>query len=111
MLEVLELQILTLNATKAMEYKEFREVVGSKSINKEKYNFTREYSNINKILYRIKGANGIKTGYTGGAGKCLVSSINNNGRDIIIVVLNCPDRYKHILERVAFHRENYKELV
>ena len=47
-----------------------------------------------------------------------VSSINNNGRDIIIVVLNCPDRwnvtekiYKHILERVAFQRENYKELV
>ena len=109
---------LALLATKAMEYKEFREVVGSKSINKEKYNFTREYSNINKILYRIKGANGIKTGYTGGAGKCLLSSINNNGRDIIIVVLNCPDRwnvtekiYKHILERVAFHRENYKELV
>lgn len=109
---------LALLAGKAMEYNEFREIVGSKCICKDKYNFTREYSNINKILYKIQGANGIKTGYTGGAGKCLVSSVNSNGRDIIIVVLNCPDRwnvtediYKHVLESVAFQRENYKELV
>ena len=96
----------------------FREIVGSKSITRDKYNFTRDYNNINKILWKIPGANGVKTGYTGQAGKCLVSSINNNGKDIIIVVLNCPDRwnvtdkiYKHVMETVAFGNHNVKELI
>lgn len=110
-----DLAILT---AKGMDYDLFREVVGSKQISKEKYNFTRDYSNINKILWKIPGANGVKTGYTGQAGKCLVSSINHNGKDVIIVVLNCPDRwnvtdkiYKHIVEKVAFGSHNVKELV
>ena len=110
-----DLAILT---AKGMDYDLFREIVGSKQISKEKYNFTRDYNNINKILWRIPGANGVKTGYTGQAGKCLVSSINNNGKDVIIVVLNCPDRwnvtdkiYQHVLEKVAFGNHTVKELV
>lgn len=110
-----DLAILT---SKGMENELFREIVGSKTISKEKYNFSRDYNNINKILWRIPGANGVKTGYTGQAGKCLVSSINHNGKDIIIVVLNCPDRwnvtdkiYNHILEKVAFENHTVKELV
>ena len=74
-------------------------------------------SNINKILWKIQGANGVKTGYTGKAGKCLVSSIDYKGKDIIIVVLNCPDRwnvtekiFNYIQETVAFQEKNFKEL-
>jgi len=110
-----DLAILT---SKGMEYDLFREIVGSKSITKDKYNFTRDYNNINKILWKIPGANGVKTGYTGQAGKCLVSSVKNNGKEIIIVVLNCPDRwnvtdkiYKHVMETVAFGNHNVKELI
>jgi serine-type D-Ala-D-Ala carboxypeptidase (penicillin-binding protein 5/6) len=84
---------LALLTSKGMENEIFREIVGEKVISKDKYNFTRDYQNINKILHRIPGANGVKTGYTGGAGKCLVSSVNYNGRNIIIVVLNCADRW------------------
>ncbi|BCZ46330.1 hypothetical protein psyc5s11_23970 [Clostridium gelidum] len=110
-----DLAILT---AKGMDYDLFREIVGSKQISKEKYNFTRDYNNINKILWRIPGANGVKTGSTGQAGKCLVSSVNNNGKDVIIVVLNCPDRwnvtekiYQHVLEKVAFGNHTVKDLV
>lgn len=110
-----DLAILT---SKGMECEIFREIVGSKAITKEKYNFTRDYNNINKILWKIPGANGVKTGYTGQAGKCLVTSINYKGRDIIIVVLNCPDRwnvtekiFKYIQETVAFQSEIVNELV
>ncbi|MBS4840345.1 MULTISPECIES: D-alanyl-D-alanine carboxypeptidase family protein [Clostridium] len=109
---------LALLTCKGMDYDLFREVVGSKSISKDKYNFTRDYNNINKILWKIPGANGVKTGYTGQAGKCLVSSVNNNNKDIIIVVLNCPDRwnvtdkiYQHVQETVAFGSHNVKDLV
>ena len=110
-----DLAILT---AKGMDYDLFREIVGSKQISKDKYNFTRDYNNINKILWKIPGANGVKTGYTGQAGKCLVSSVNNNGKDVIIVVLNCPDRwnvtekiYQHVLEKVAFGNHTVKDLV
>ena len=108
---------LALLTAKGMEYEEFREIVGTKEISRSKYNFTRDYSNINKILWRIPGANGVKTGYTGQAGKCLVSSIYYKGMDIIIVVLNCPDRwnvtekiFNYIQETVAFQGKNLKEL-
>lgn len=100
---------LALLTSKAMDYEVFREIVGSKSIDKNKYNFTRDYSNINKILWEIEGANGVKTGYTGKAGKCLVTSVNKNGKDIIIVVLNCPNRWsetKKIYENVKNIKES-----
>ena len=110
-----DLAILT---SKAMEYPEFRECVGEKTISKDKYNFTRDYSNINKILYRIPEANGVKTGYTGGAGKCLVSSVNHNGRNIIIVVLNCVDRwnvteniYNYVIANNEFITKNNKDIL
>ena len=110
-----DLAILT---SKAMEYAEFRECVGEKSISRDKYNFTRDYQNINKILYRIPEANGVKTGYTGGAGKCLVTSVNHEGRNIIIVVLNCVDRwnvtekiYNHVIKNTNFLTVNNKEIL
>lgn len=110
-----DLAILT---SKAMKYDLFREIVGSKEIKKEKYNFTRDYNNINKILWKIPGANGVKTGYTGGAGKCLISSINYKGKDIIIVVLNCPDRwnqtekiFNNIKDKYAFSSNMTRDLL
>lgn len=109
---------LALLTAKGMEYDTFREIVGTKQISKDKYNFTRDYNNINKILWKIPGANGVKTGYTGQAGKCLVSSINDDGRDIIIVVLDCPDRwnvtekiYNHVKESMAYESMATRELV
>lgn len=109
---------LAILSSVAMNYDIFKEIVGTKSISKEKYGFSRDYNNINKILWKIPGANGIKTGYTGGAGKCLVSSINQNGRDIIIVVLNCADRwnqtekiFNYIKDRYSFNIINSKQLV
>ncbi|MBU3131538.1 D-alanyl-D-alanine carboxypeptidase [Clostridium gasigenes] len=110
-----DLAILT---SKAMENEIFREICGEKTISKEKYNFTREYNNINKILWQIPGANGVKTGYTGQAGKCLVSSVNHEGRNIIMVVLDCTDRwnqtakiFKEVTDTNAFQKTTVKDLV
>lgn len=110
-----DLAILT---SRGMDLPLFREIVGTKSISKDKYNFSRDYNNINKILWIIPGANGVKTGYTGGAGKCLVSSVKNGEKDIIIVVLNCPDRwkvteriYEAVSEHVAFESITIKRMI
>src|SRR5205814_2156218 len=48
---------------------------------------TRELENTNKLLMRLPYCNGMKTGYTEAAGKCLISSGTRPGRDVIAVVL------------------------
>jgi D-alanyl-D-alanine carboxypeptidase len=45
------------------------------------------YSNHNRLLGRVKGVNGIKTGYTRASGYNLVSSAKRGRREIIAVVL------------------------
>ena len=37
---------------------------------------------------------GVKTGFTGKAGKCLVTSVKIQNRDVIIITLNCTPRWK-----------------
>lgn len=49
-------------------------------------------SNTNNLLYRYEGADGIKTGTTNAAGKCLVASATRNGRQYIATVLKSGDR-------------------
>ena len=48
---------------------------------------TRELENTNKLLRRLPYCNGMKTGYTEAAGKCLIASGSRPGKDIIVVVL------------------------
>jgi D-alanyl-D-alanine carboxypeptidase (penicillin-binding protein 5/6) len=48
---------------------------------------TRELENTNKLLRRLPYCNGMKTGYTDGAGKCLIASGARPGKDVIVVVL------------------------
>ncbi len=75
--------------------------------------FSRAYNNINKILYMVPQATGTKTGYTGQAGKCLVSSFNMGyNNEIIVVVLNCTPRWKSSewLYNYAKEHYNYQKL-
>jgi D-alanyl-D-alanine carboxypeptidase (penicillin-binding protein 5/6) len=48
---------------------------------------TRQLENTNKLLKRLAYCNGMKTGYTEAAGRCLIASGARPGRDIIVVVL------------------------
>lgn len=47
----------------------------------------RHYRNHNKLLGRVKGVDGIKTGYTRASGFNLVSSVRSRGRHIVAVVM------------------------
>lgn len=47
----------------------------------------------NKLLGRLEGADGVKTGYTDAAGQCLVASASRNGQRMIAVLLNDPYRW------------------
>ena len=48
---------------------------------------TRELENTNKLLRQLPYCNGMKTGYTEAAGKCLIASGARPGKDVIVVVL------------------------
>ena len=51
----------------------------------------RYLTNHNKLLWRLEGANGVKTGYTKAAGRILVSGAMRDGRQLICVTINAPD--------------------
>ena len=52
---------------------------------------SRSLRNHNKLLWRVEGADGVKTGYTKAAGRILVSSATRQGRRLICVTINAPD--------------------
>lgn len=97
---------LALVTSAARENETFRKIVATKDTDSS-LNFTRGYHNINKILWEIPEANGVKTGFTGQAGKCLVTSVNHNGRDIIIVVLNSTPRWQETKTINDYVKKNY----
>lgn len=99
-----DLSILT-SKTKQIDF--FNEL--SKTKQYTDTGFSRSYQNINKILYMVPQATGTKTGYTGQAGKCLVSSFNmGDNNEIIVVVLNCTPRWKSSEWLYNYAKENYE---
>ena len=87
---------LALIAAEAMKNKKFREIVSTKnySIPMEGEKWNRALKNHNKLLWQYDGCNGIKTGYTKKCGRCLVTSAEKNGAELICVTLNDPDDWK-----------------
>ena len=81
----------------AMENPIFARTVSAKQVHiGERY-----LTNHNKLLWRVDGAEGIKTGYTQAAGRILVSSASREGRRLIAVTIDAPDDWNdhaHLLE-------------
>lgn len=55
---------------------------------------TKVLHNTNELLGNYPGTDGVKTGYTGKAGRCLVASATRDGMHLISVVLGCSTRSK-----------------
>ena len=85
----------------AMNNEVFKEIVSTKKVEIGQGDSRRMLYNKNKLLSNYEYATGVKTGYTKKAGRCLVSSANKNGVELICVVLNCGpmfERSKQLLE-------------
>jgi len=62
------------------------------------------FRNHNRLLGRVRGVDGIKTGYTRASGFNLVSSVNTGGRSIVAVVMggkSGASRNAHMQELIA----------
>ena len=96
-------------AAYAMENPIFYKTVSAKNVKVGE----RYLTNHNKLLWRIEGADGVKTGYTRAAGRILVSSATRQGRRLIAVTINAPDDWNdhsHLLED-GFSRYRTQRLV
>jgi D-alanyl-D-alanine carboxypeptidase (penicillin-binding protein 5/6) len=49
--------------------------------------------NKNLLIGRYRGAKGVKTGFTGRAGKCLAAFAERDGKRVFLILLNAPDRW------------------
>jgi D-alanyl-D-alanine carboxypeptidase len=48
-------------------------------------------NNHNNLLGRVAGVDGLKTGFTNGAGSCLSATALRNGHRVIVVMMDSPD--------------------
>jgi D-alanyl-D-alanine carboxypeptidase len=78
---------LAILAAYAMEDPIFARTVSTKQVNCA----GRSLTNHNKLLWRVPGAEGVKTGYTKAAGRILVSSASREGRRLICVTIDDPN--------------------
>jgi len=95
---------LALLARYSLRNPQFGKIVSTKSkvINTITPNKKRHLSNTNQLLWGTAGANGVKTGTTIEAGKCLVASATRDGRQLITVVLKSPDRYRDTIKLMDY---------
>lgn len=71
-----------------------RSIVSTKSLEFQFANgHVTEFKNTNRVLRSCSFCNGMKTGYTEAAGRCLVASGSIGGRDVIVVVLGDTTKY------------------
>lgn len=90
----------------------FAEIVSTKikTIPYPGEDYDRKMYNKNKMLTRYEGADGVKTGYTKAAGRCLVSSATVDGRQVAVVTLDAPSDWvdhQHLLDYGFMKYENY----
>ncbi len=71
----------------AMKNPIFYQTVSTKSVRVGE----RSLQNHNKLLWKVEGADGVKTGFTKAAGRILVSSATREGRRLICVTINDGD--------------------
>lgn len=82
---------LALLSRYAMTIPTFREIVSTEEW-EAKGSRTLGLENVDSFLSGYAGADGVKTGYTRGAGRTLVASATRNGHRLYVVILNSADR-------------------
>lgn len=94
----------------AMRNPKFKEIVSTKQYKTSwaGRDYGRTIKSKNKILFQYSGGNGVKTGYTKAAGRCLVSAAEREGMQIVCVVLNCGPMFDDCMSLMSAAFDNYK---
>lgn len=76
----------------ALNNSTFSEIVGTKNYTININGKPKTLNNTNELLGNVNGVYGVKTGFTNGANRCLVTSCKRDNIDIICVVLGCDTK-------------------
>ena len=83
---------LALLSNYALNNPTFAKIVGTKNYTITINGSPKDLSNTNELLGNMEGVYGIKTGFTNGANRCLVTACKRNNIDIICVVLGADTK-------------------
>lgn len=83
---------LALIADYALKIDKIKEVVKTLNYTVNINGYPKTITNTNELLGNLKGVTGVKTGFTNGAGRCLVTSVDREGFSIISVVLGADTK-------------------
>ena len=76
----------------ALKNETFAKIVGTKNYTVTINGYPKNLSNTNELLGYLNGVYGVKTGFTNGANRCLVTACKRNDMDIICVVLGADTK-------------------
>ena len=100
---------LALLSNYALKNKDFAQIVGTKSYTVTINNYTKTLSNTNELLGTLNGIYGIKTGFTNGANRCLVTACKRGNMDIICVVLGADTKNFRTKDSIKLIEYIFKE--
>lgn len=95
----------------ALNIEKFKNIVGTKNYTVTINGYAKSIGNTNELLGYLDGVYGVKTGFTNGANRCLVTSIKRGNMDIISVVLGADtkkDRTRDSIKIIEYAYANYK---
>ena len=102
---------LALITNYALKNKTFLNLVSTKNYTISINGYSKNLSNTNELLGNLDGVYGVKTGFTNGANRCLVTSVKRNNMDLICIVLGADtkkDRTKDSCRLIEYAFQNYK---
>lgn len=105
-----ELAILT---DYALNNEMFAKVVNTKEYTVTINGYPKKLSNTNELLGYLEGVNGVKTGFTNGALRCLVTSTLRNNFNIVTVVLGADTkkiRTTDSIKLIEYTYQNYEQV-
>ena len=102
---------LALITNYALKNDVFANLVKTKTYTISINNHPKTLSNTNELLGNLDGVYGVKTGFTNGANRCLVTAVKRNNMDIICIVLGADtkkDRTKDSINLINYSFNNFK---
>ena len=97
----------------ALKNEKFAKIVSTKECTISINGYSKQLSNTNELLGYLQGVNGVKTGFTNNAGRCLVTSVNRNNFEIITVVLGADTkkiRTSDSIKLIEYAYKNYTKI-
>jgi len=98
---------LALITCRAMQNADFVRIVSTQSTRIDHPNRPVQ-NNKNKLLASYEGANGVKTGYTSKAGRCLVAAARQADMQLVAVVLNCGPMFEQCAQMLDYGFSHYQ---